>query len=66
MTFEEKYAAQGRKLDELKVKLNNAIDARKLAYEKNREQLAADIDALDAKIDVFYASVDARVDAKAE
>ena len=66
MTFEEKYAAQGRKLDELKAKLDAAIDARKLAREKTREEIAADIDALDAKIDEFNASVDAKIDAKAE
>ena len=66
MTFEEKYAAQGRKLDELKAKLDAAVDARKLAREKTREEIAADIDALDAKIDEFNASVDAKIDAKAE
>ena len=50
MTFEEKYAAQGRKLDELKAKLDASIDARKIAREKKLEEIAADIDALDAKI----------------
>ncbi len=64
MTFEEKYAAQGRKLDELKARMDAAIDARKLAREKNREQLAADIAELDAKIDAFNDSVDAKIDAK--
>ena len=39
MTFEEKYAAQGRKLDELKAKLDAAIDARKLAHEQKCEEL---------------------------
>ena len=66
MTFEEKYAAQGRKLDELKAKLDAAIDARKVAREKTREQIAADIDALDARIDEFNASVDAKIDAKVD
>lgn len=66
MTFEEKYAAQGRKLDELKAKLDAAVDARKLAREKTREEIAADIDALDAKIDEFNASVDAKIDAKVD
>ena len=65
MTFEEKYAAQGRKLDELKAKLDASIDARKIAREKKLEEIAADIDALDAKIDAFNASVDAKLDAKA-
>ena len=64
MTFEEKYAAQGRKLDELKAKLDASIDARKIAREKKLEEIAADIDALDAKIDAFNASVDAKLDAK--
>ncbi len=63
MTFEEKYAAQGRKLDELKAKLDSAVDARKIAREKNRTQIAADIQALDAKIYDFYTAVDAKLDA---
>lgn len=63
MTFEEKYAAQGRKLDELKAKLDSAVDARKVAREKNREQIAAEIKALDAKVYDFYADVDAKLDA---
>ncbi len=66
MTFEEKYAAQGRKLDELKAKLDASIDARKIAREKKLNEIAADIDALDAKIDAFNASVDAKLDAKAD
>ena len=65
MTFEEKYAAQGRKLDELKAKLDSAVDARKVAHEKNREQIAADIEALDAKINDFYDAADAKLDADA-
>ena len=63
MTFEEKYAAQGRKLDELKAKLDSAVDARKVAHEKNREQIAADLEALDAKVYDFYAAADAKMDA---
>ena len=66
MTFEEKYAAQGRKLDELKAKLDASIDARKIAREKKLAEIAADIDALDAKIDAFNASVDTKLDAKAD
>ena len=65
MTFEEKYAAQGRKLDELKAKLDSAVDARKVAREKNREQIAADLEALDAKVYDFYAAADAKLDADA-
>ena len=47
MTFEEKYAAQGRKLDELKAKLDASIDARKISitalgkYFPNSPMLAA-------------------------
>lgn len=63
MTFEEKYAAQGRKLDELKAKLDSAVDARKIAREKNRAQIAVDMAALDAKIYDFYTAVDAKLDA---
>ena len=62
MTFEEKYAAYGKKLDELKAKLDTAVDARKLAREKNREQIAADIDALVAEIDEFDAALDKQID----
>ena len=51
MTFEEKYAAQGRKLDELKAKLDASIDARKVAREKKRDEIAAEIQAMDAKVD---------------
>lgn len=65
MTFEEKYAAQGRKLDELKAKLDSAVDARKVAREKNREQIAADLEALDAKVNDFYAAADEKMDANA-
>ena len=64
MTFEEKYAAQGRKLDELKAKIDGAITEGKAAREKNRAQLAAEMEALDARIDDFNAAVDAKVDAK--
>ena len=63
MTFEEKYAAQGRKLDELKAKLDSAVDARKIAREKNRAQIAVEMQALDAKIYDFYTAVDAKLDA---
>ena len=64
MTFEEKYAAQGRKLDELKARLDASVDARKLAREKKRDEIAADIAELDAKIDDFNDSVDAKIDAQ--
>ena len=66
MTFEEKYAAQGRKLDELKARLDASIDARKVAREKRRDEIASEIDAMDAKIEAFNESVDAKLDAKAE
>lgn len=66
MTFEEKYAAQGRKLDELKAKLDSAIDAGRIAREKNREEIIAEMEALDARIDEFNASVDAKLEAKAD
>ena len=59
----EKYAAQGRKLDELKAKLDSAVDARKIAREKNRAQIAVEMQALDAKIYNFYTAVDAKLDA---
>ena len=65
MTFEEKYAAQGRKLDELKAKLDAAIDARKLAHEQKCEELEAALDkfdaALDAQIEKQYDTLDAQI-----
>ena len=51
MTFEEKYAAKGRKLDELKAKLEAAIDSRKLAVEQKCEKLDAALDEFDAALD---------------
>lgn len=62
MTFEEKLAVKGRKMDEAKAKLDEAINARKLEHQKNREQLAADIAALDAAIEEFDAKLDAEID----
>ena len=65
MTFEEKYAAQGRKLDELKAKLDAAIDARKLAHEQKCEELEAALDefdaALNAQIDKQYDTIDTQI-----
>ena len=66
MTFEEKYAAHGRKLDELKAKLDAAIDARRLAHEQKCEELEAALDefdaALDAQIDKQCDTLDAQID----
>ena len=42
MTFEEKLAAQGRKMDDLKAKLDEAVELRKEANKKNREEIAAE------------------------
>ena len=66
MTFEEKYAVQGRKLDELKYILDNAVDARKLAKEKKMDEITAEIEALAAKIDEFNKGVGSKVDGKIE
>ena len=62
MTFEEKLAAKGRKMDEAKAKLDDAINARKLEHQKNREQIAADIAKLDAALDELDAAIDDQID----
>ena len=62
MTFEEKYAAQGRKLDEMKAKLDEAVSARKAAHQANREEIAAEIAKLDAALDELDSAIDAQVD----
>ena len=64
MTFEEKYAAHGRKLDELKAKFDAAVEARKLEHEQKCAELEAALDefdaALNAQIDKQYDTLDAQ------
>ena len=55
MTFEEKLAARGRKMDEMKAKLDDAINARKEARQEAREEL-------DAAFEEFEAAVDEKID----
>ena len=55
MTFEEKLAARGRKMDEMKAKLDDAINARKEARQEAREEL-------DAAFKEFEAAVDEQID----
>lgn len=62
MTFEEKLAAQGRKMDEAKAKLDEAINARKQARQETRDEIAADIARLDAAIDEFDAALNVQID----
>lgn len=64
MTFEEKLAAQGRKMDEMKAKLEATVNARKQARQETREEMAVELEKLDAAFDEFDAAVDAKVDAK--
>ena len=64
MTFEEKLAARGRKMDEMKAKLDEAVNARKQAHKESREEMVAELQKLDAAIDEFDAAVDARIDRK--
>ena len=65
MTFEEKLAAQGRKLDELKAKLDEGVAAAKAAREMRRDEFVADVKELDAALEELDAKVDAKVQAKA-
>ena len=65
MTFEEKLAAQGRKMDELKAKLDEAVDAAKAARQMRRDEFVADVQKLDAALDELDAKVDAKVQEKA-
>ena len=62
MSFEEKLAAQGKKMDELKAKLDEAIDAAKAARQMRRDKFVADVKELDAALD----ELDAKVEAKAQ
>ena len=62
MAFEEKLAAQGRKMDEAKAKLDKAINARKQARQETRDEIAADIARLDAAIDEFDAALNTQID----
>lgn len=65
MTFEEKLAAQGKKMDELKAKLDEAVDAAKAARQMRRDEFVADVEELDAALEELDAKVDAKVQAKA-
>ncbi len=62
MTFEEKLAAQGRKLDELKAKLDTTAENAKAARQMKRDQVKADIADLDAAMDELDAEVNAKID----
>lgn len=62
MTFEEKLAARGRKMDEAKAKLDEAINARKAVRQENREEIAAEIARLDAAFEEFDAALEAQID----
>ena len=64
MTFEEKLAARGRKMDEMKAKLYEAINARKQAHQETREEIEAEIAKLDAAVEEFDAAIDAQIDKK--
>ena len=55
MTFEEKLAARGQKMDELKAKLDEAVNARKQARQEAREEL-------DAAFKEFEAAVEEQLD----
>ena len=44
LTFEEKLAAQGRKMDEMKAKLEATVNARKQARQDTREEMAAELE----------------------
>ena len=62
MTFEEKLAAYGRKLDEMKAKLDEASDARKQVRKETREEIAADIAKMEAAFDEFDNAVNDQID----
>ena len=64
MTFEEKLAAQGRKLDEMKARLDATVNARNQLRQETREEMAAELKKLDAAFDEFDAAVEAKIDAQ--
>ena len=62
MTFEEKCAAQGRKLDEMKAKLDETVNARKAVHQAKREEIAAEISKLDTALDELDAKIGTQID----
>lgn len=66
MTFEEKLAAQGRKMDELKAKLDEVAADAKAARQMSRDQVVADLAQLDAAIDELDAALDAQMEKQYE
>lgn len=62
MTFEEKLAAYGRKMDEKKAKLDEAISARKQERQETREEIVAEIAELEAQIEKQYDTLDAQIE----
>ena len=71
MTFEEKFAEQGRKLDETKAeidetkaKIDDAVNDMKIQRQTDREQFMADMAELDAELNAELDALDAALDAK--
>jgi len=64
MSFEERLAAKGRKMDEQKAKLDEAVNARKQERKETREEMAAEVAKLDAAFDEFDAAIEAQIDKK--
>ena len=63
MTFEEKLAARGYNLDEMKAKLDAVVEARKQARRETRAEMAAELKELDAAFDAFDAAVGTKIKA---
>ena len=62
MTFEEKLAERGRKMDEMKANLVNTINARKQERQETREEITAEIAKLDAAFEAFDAALETQLD----
>ena len=62
MSLEEKFTSQGRKMDELKAKLEEAVEAVKAARQMKRDAFVADCEKLDVALDELEAALDAQLE----
>ena len=62
MDIKTRLAQSQEKMDELKVKIAGATEKAKDAHQRKKEEIEADIAALDAEIDAFDTAVDAQIE----
>lgn len=66
MDYKAKLAEAQAKMDELKIKIGSAADNAKAAYQMNKEEIAANIAELDAKLDTLSSAIDAQIESDIE